>query len=339
MRLAFLGNGPFGLPTLRALHESPYEISGVVCRPDRPAGRGRKPELAPTKALALDLGLEIIEVADLKAPDTHEVLDRLPADLWVVVAFPILPGALLGIPPMGTVNLHGSLLPRYRGAAPIQWAVIEGERATGVTTFFIDPGVDTGAICLQREVAIEPEETAGELAGRLADIGADLMIETLACIETGDAPRLPQDDQQATRAPKLTKADGKLDWGLSARQLVNRVHGLNPWPGGHTYSGSERLAIHRARVVGPGDVPWNPGDEPPPGGIGGFTPDGLPVIAAGDGAGVALVEIQRPGRRSVGGADGARGLHWKSGERLGEQPDHASDDDRGDEGVRDAERS
>ncbi len=324
MRLAFLGNGSFGLRTLRALHESPYEISGVVCRPDRPAGRGRRPEPAPTKTLALELGLEIIEVADLKAPETHEVLDHLEADLWVVVAFPIIPAALLAIPPLGTVNLHGSLLPRYRGAAPIQWAVIEGEPTTGVTTFFVDPGVDTGAICLQREVAIGHEETAGELGARLADIGSELMVETLGRMEAGDAPRLPQDANQATRAPKLTKTDGELDWGLSARQLANRVRGLNPWPGGYTHSGSERIAIHRARVVEAGDAPWDPGNEPPPGGIGGFTPDGLPIVAAGDGAGVALVEIQRPGRRSVGGAEGSRGLRWKTGERLGPGRDTAS---------------
>lgn len=315
MRIAFLGNGAFGLPTLRTLNESRYELIAVVTRPDRPAGRGRKPEPSATKAAALELGVPVVEVEDLHAPQSGAALRALAADLWVVVAFPILPDELLEIPPLGTINLHASLLPRYRGAAPVQWALINGESITGVTTFFIDAGVDTGAICLQRELAIEPEETAGELSERLALAGAELMLETVERIEAGDAPRIPQDEGLATRAPRLRKEDGALDWQGAGRDLTNRIRGLNPWPGCYTEAGGIRLLVHRARYVDRSRRPWR---EPlVPGTVGGFLEDGTPVVAAGDGTGVALLELQREGKRIAGGAEVARGLRWKGGERLG----------------------
>jgi methionyl-tRNA formyltransferase len=256
----------------------------------------------------------VIEIDDLKDPEAANTLKGLGAELWVVVAFPIIPDALLEIPLLGTVNLHASLLPRYRGAAPIQWALIEGASVTGVTTFFIDAGVDTGAICLQRETEIETEETAGELSERLSGLGAQLMLETLNRIEKGDAPRLPQDDAAAIRAPKLTKEDGALDWTLAGADLVNRIRGLNPWPGCYTGTEKGRLLLHRARLCGSEAIPWS--GEMAPGTVGGFLEDGTPVVAAGDGSGVALLEIQREGRRSSTGAEVARGLRWKGGERL-----------------------
>ncbi len=313
MKLAFLGNGEFGVPVLEALQVSSHEVAAVVTRPDRPAGRGRAPEPSPIKAAADRAGLSVVELADLKNEDTRDRLAALAVECWVVVAFPIIPRALLGLPPRGIINLHASLLPRYRGAAPIQWALIRGEQVTGVTTFFIDAGVDTGSICLQREVAIEPEENAGELAVRLALTGATLMVETLDRLQRGDLPRTPQDPALATPAPRLEKEAGLLDWTLEATEVVNRVRGLNPWPGTWTFFGSERILVRRAHRAGP---PWE-ARPAVPGPIVGLLETGEPVVAAGGGSGIVLVELQRAGRRPVTGSEFARGMRWQGGEELG----------------------
>jgi methionyl-tRNA formyltransferase len=313
VRLAFLGNGEFGVPVLEALLGSSHNLTAVVTRSDRPAGRGRAPEPSPIKEAARRTGTTVVEVSDLKDPETRNRLVALEADCWVVVAFPILPRILLDVPPHGIINLHASLLPRYRGAAPIQWALIRGERVTGVTTFLIDAGIDTGAICLQRELAIEPGENAGELAVRLARTGAALMVETLDRLQRGDLPRLPQDPARATPAPKLEKEEGLLDWTLAATDLVNRVRGLNPWPGTWTFFGPERILVRRAGRAGP---PWEPLTAAP-GTVAAFLESGEPVVAAGGGSGVVLLEAQRAGRRPATGSELARGLRWRGGERLG----------------------
>lgn len=312
MRVAFLGNGAFGLPTLTSLAGSRHELVAVVTRPDRPAGRGRRLEPSPPKQAALGLGVPVVEVGDLKAGSTRERLSGLDAECWVVVAFPILPAPLLDVPPRGIINLHASLLPAYRGAAPVQWALINGEQVTGVTTFFIDAGVDTGALCLQREVPIEPEEDAGELAERLARVGAGLMLETLDRVAAGDEPRLRQDPALVTPAPRLSKEDGEIDWERPAVEVVNRIRGLNPWPGTWTWLAGERLIIRRVRTA----APSSPGT--PAGTVTGRDAGGYPVVAAGDGGGVVILEAQRAGRRPMGGEELARGLHWQGGERLGE---------------------
>ena len=232
----------------------------------------------------------------------------------MVVAFPIIPAPLLQIPPLGTVNLHASLLPRYRGAAPVQRAIMAGEERTGVTTFFIDAGVDTGAICRQQEVDIEPGETSGELSARLSHIGAQLMLETLAMVRSGDPPRAPQDAALASPAPRLSKEEGRLIWSEDARTLVNRIRGTNPWPGAFTFAAGERLLVHRADPIAAGEVPWT--GEVEPGTVAAFTDDGSPIVAAGDGGGVVLLELQRGGRKASSGADVSRGLRWRGGEQL-----------------------
>ncbi len=316
MRIAFLGNGAFGVPTLYALARSTHEVISVITRQDRPAGRGRKLLPSPPKTAAMELGISVVEIKDMKSPETEASLRALDAEVWVVVAFPIIPENLLDIPPQGIVNLHASLLPRYRGAAPVQWALIRGETATGITTFFIDADVDTGAICLQREVPIGREETAGELSERLAAIGAGLMVETIDLVGAGTAPRIVQDTQQATPAPKLSKADGELDWRLPAEEVVNRVRGLNPWPGGYTHIGQERILVLRVRRMVEEKVVSETVESPPPGTVWGFLEDGSPVVVAGDGEAVALLELQRAGKRAVAGAELARGLHWKGGEKF-----------------------
>lgn len=257
-----------------------------------------------------------MEINDLKAPETGGLLRSLDAELWVVIAFPIIPEALLDIPQKGIVNLHASLLPSYRGAAPVQWAIINGESVTGLTTFFIDAGVDTGRICLQREVEILPDENAGELSERLSEIGALLVVETVESVERGNAPGIAQDPSMATPAPKLSKSDGELNWDMPATDLVNRIRGLNPWPGSYTFLGEERILVLRARKVEESGIPWQIADAPLPGTIGGFLEDQTPVVAAGDGLGVALLNLQREGRKSGSGADVMRGLHCKGGERF-----------------------
>ncbi len=315
MKVAFLGNGAFGVPALRALVGSDHAVAAVVTRPNRPAGRGRRPSPSPPAAAASELDIPILHIEDLKAPRTEERLREVEADLWVVAAFRIIPRDLLGIPPRGIINLHASLLPSYRGAAPIQRAIMEGEERTGVTTFFIDAAVDTGAVCLQEETGIGPTETAGELHDRLALLGADLVVETVDRIEEGDVPRVPQDDSAATPAPRIAREEGELDWSGEAVELARRIRGLDPWPGTWTWWKGARLIIRRARPAEPSELPWDPEGAPSAGTVD-LLKDGTPVAAAGDGGGVVLLEIQRAGRQTVPGADAARGLRWEGGEVL-----------------------
>jgi len=316
VNIAFLGNGSFGVTTLQEIHNSSHNLLSVVTRPDRPEGRGRKLAPSPVKLAALELGLSVLEYGNLKDVETQEQFRSLQTDMWVVVAFPILPESLLGIPPLGIVNLHASMLPRYRGAAPVQWAIIKGESATGVTTFFIDAGVDTGSICMQREVPIDPDETAGELSERLKLIGAKLMLESIDLVEGGEAPRIAQDSSVSSPAPKLNKSDGELDWNSGADEVVNRIRGLNPWPGSFTYYNDERILVLKARVLLDSDDFQDAAANHPPGSIAGFLKDGGPLVAAGDGRLIVLLQLQRAGRQPAIAADVARGLRVEAGDRF-----------------------
>ena len=316
MNIAYLGNGSFGVPTLQEIHDSSNHILSVVTRPDRPEGRGRKLAPSPVKVAALELGLPVLEYGNLKDAGTQAQFQSLKADLWVVVAFPIIPESFLEIPPQGIVNLHASLLPRYRGAAPVQWAIIQGESVTGVTTFFIDAGVDTGLICLQREVSIDPDETAGELSERLKYIGAKAMLETIDLVESGEAPRISQDSSVSSPAPKLDKSDGELDWNSGAVEVINRIRGLNPWPGSFTYFNQERILVLKARAFLDTDEIQDAVASHPPGSIAGFLKDGSPLVVAGDGPLIVLQKLQRAGRQPANAADVARGLRVKNGDRF-----------------------
>ena len=317
MRVAFLGNGIFGLPALEALVRSRHAITSLVTRPDRAQGRGRRQRPTLTKIRAGELDLPVVEIDSLESAAAAEELRALEADIWAVVAFPIIPDSLLSIPPAGTVNLHASLLPRYRGAAPVQWALINGEEVTGVTTFFIDAGIDTGAICLQREIAIDPRENAGDLSARLARHGAELLVETLDRVEAGTAERRPQDDALATPAPRLKKSDGLLDWHEPADRIVNRVRGLTPWPGAYTFLNAERMVVISARRISSGEVPWEEGAAPAPGTLAGYLVDGTPIVSTGSGEGIALLYLQRESRAAAPGADVIRGMHCECGECFG----------------------
>ena len=229
MRVLFYGTPAFALPTLDALLAH-HEVVTVVTQPDRPAHRGQRLTAPPVKERALAAGLPILQPGRLRDPGWAERLADLGADVAVVVAFgQILPKPVLDAPRRGSINVHGSILPRYRGAAPIAWAIMRGETETGITTFQMDPGMDTGDVLLTARTAIGPDETAGELAGRLSVLGAEVMIETLARLDS--LTPTPQRDDEATLAPRLKKTDGFVDWGRPARDIVNQVRGCNPWPG------------------------------------------------------------------------------------------------------------
>jgi methionyl-tRNA formyltransferase len=303
MRVLFYGTPAFALPTLHALLER-HHVVAAVTQPDRPAGRGQRAQASPVKAAAIEHGIPVVQPTRVRDPGWPERLAEHASDVAVVVAFgQILPSAVLDVPARGSINVHASLLPRYRGAAPVAWAIIRGERETGITTFQMDPGMDTGPLLLQRKTAIGPDETAGELAERLAALGADVLLDTLDRLETL-TPR-PQDSGAATLAPRLRKEDGRLDWTDSAAALVARVRGLNPWPGAVTAVPGGRLLIWRARAVeGRGE----------PGVLTGVTGP----LAIGTGEGLLLpVEVQPENRRAMTWDDYLRGARLGPGAALG----------------------
>lgn len=267
-----MGTPDFAAVHLKALAAAGYPIVGVVTQPDRPRGRGGRVSFSPVKQAALELGLPVLQPARVKNPQAVADIAALQPDLAVVVAFgQILTQQLLDVPRLGCINVHASLLPQYRGAAPIHWAVINGETLTGVTTMWMDAGLDTGDMILRSEVPIGPEMTTGELHDRLAEAGAELLVRTLRAVERGDAPRTPQDHAIATYAPRLTPADERIDWTRPAAQIANLVRGMNPWPVAHTVTPRGRLKVWQAR-------PWNPAQ-------GGALP--LTGAAASPGAGSA----------------------------------------------------
>jgi methionyl-tRNA formyltransferase len=251
LRVVFLGTPQFAVPTLQALIDHPHmEVAGVVCQPDRPAGRGQKLHLPPVKELALAHGLPILQPEKLaKTEGAFETLQSWQPDLIVMVAFgQILKKAVLSLPPKGIVNLHGSLLPAYRGAAPINWAVINGDTESGITTMFTEAGVDTGPMLLKARVAIGPDMTAEELGHELSKVGAPLIIETLEQLQSGSLKPERQDDSEATFAPMLDKELGHLDWSKSAAAIHNLVRGLVPWPGTYTTFRESPLKIIRSSL-------------------------------------------------------------------------------------------
>ncbi|GJL58636.1 MAG: methionyl-tRNA formyltransferase [Nitrospirales bacterium] len=249
MRIVFMGTPAFAVPTLQQLLKTDFSVVGVVCQPDRPSGRGKKVQVGPVKALALSQNIPMVQPEKMKDPHLMETLRAWNPEVVVVAAYGrILPKPILDLPPKGCLNVHGSLLPKYRGAAPIQWAVIQGEVKTGVTIMLMDEGMDTGAILQQEEVAIGPEETSGELASRMAQVGGALLVRTLRGWVAGTMSPLPQNDSAATLAPILTKEDGLMYWDRPARTLANRIRGLLPWPGVYTFLEGERWGIWKAQV-------------------------------------------------------------------------------------------
>lgn len=254
-----MGTPEFAVPTLEALQRSPHRVLMVVTRPDRPRGRGRRNAPPPVKVAAQDLGLEVLQPESVKTDDFYGRMADLTFDFFVIVAFgQIIPPRVLEIPQRASVNVHASLLPRYRGPAPIQWAIINREPHTGVTTMFMDAGMDTGDILLQAQEPIRPDDTSETLHARLADLGARTLLKTLAQFADGDIQPVKQDDRLATYAPMLKKADGCIDWHRPAVEIEAFIRGVTPWPGAFTHFGQRQLKVFRAAVL-PGRCNVPPG--------------------------------------------------------------------------------
>ena len=319
LRIVFAGTSAFAVPILQALAEKNYLLAGVVTQPDRPAGRGQVLQPPPVKAKALDLGLPVYQPVTLKNDEARNLFTTLSPDLLVVVAYgKLLPSWLLALPRYGAVNLHGSLLPKFRGAAPIQWAVASGESETGVCTMRLDEGLDTGPVYACEKTPIDPDESVQHLSARLSALGADLMIRTVGGILAGTLQPVPQDHTRATLAPILTKQDGTIDWRLPARAIHNRVRAFNPWPGTRTQFRGEACKILKTRLYG--DIR----PEPQPAGTLIFLPGAERSLAiiCGDGTALQLLELQLPNRKPQSGMDFVNGLRVVAGEKLGASDGH-----------------
>jgi methionyl-tRNA formyltransferase len=313
LNLVFCGTPRFAVPTLEKLIEAGHSIPLVVTQPDRPRGRGMEVAVSPVKDAAVRLGIAVLQPATVK--NNAEFRDQLTAirpDAIIVVGYGrIIPQWMIDLPRLGNLNLHASLLPKYRGAAPIQWAIATGESVTGVTTMRIDAGLDTGDILMQRETPIGLEDTAEMLGPKLAAIGADLTVETLRGLENGQVRPTPQDHSQATLAPILKKEDGRMDFARSARDLFNRLRGFQPWPGAFTIFRGKTLQVHRAQPMQHAGALTS----------GELVVEGIRLlVGCGQQAESALelIEIQLEGKRRMTAQEFINGYRPKSGDRLGQ---------------------
>ena len=311
MKLVFLGTPEFACPSLDALVKAGHDVVGVVTRPDRPAGRGGRIAPPAVKRLALERGLALLQPEKVNRPESVDAIRRLEPDVLVVVAFgSILKKPLLDIAPLGSVNVHASLLPAYRGMAPVQWTLVHGRRTTGVTIMLLDEGMDTGPVLERRVVEVDPVETAGELLGRLALEGASLLLETLRGLAAGTLVPVPQPEEGATYAPGLTKEHGYLDLERGCGESFDQFRGVTPAPGARVFLGSDAVLVEEMRPV--------PGPDGPPYTV--LQAEGRHLrVAAGQGA-VDLLGVRPPGRKSMDGAAFARGRKLGPGSRLSPPP-------------------
>ena len=309
MRVVFMGTPEFAVPSLKALLDAGYAVVGVFTQPDRPVGRGHKLAACPVKKLAVERGVPVYQFERLRNEEGLACLRALAPDIVVTAAFgQILSQALLDVPKMGTVNVHASLLPAYRGAAPINWCILNGETRTGVTTMLTDAGVDTGAMLLRRETDIGETETAAELSVRLSQLGAELLIETLKGYIAGEIAPTPQDERLASRQPMLKKEMGLIDWTRSAKEIACQARGLDPWPSAWTDYLGGTLKIYRARpAVGEGE----PGTV-----LRSSAKEGL-FVACGEGA-LEVLEMQAPGGKRMSARAYLAGKKIEPGTRFGE---------------------
>ena len=308
LNLVFCGTPRFAVPTLDKLVDAGFHISLVVTQPDRPKGRGLELVSSPVKRRALQLGLPITQPETIKNNETfRSQLSSLKPDAIIVVGYGrIIPQWMLDLPPLGNINLHASLLPKYRGAAPIQWAIARGETVTGVTTMKIDAGLDTGDILLQQEIPIAPNDTAETLAPKLASMGAELMVETLRGLQSGSIHPRQQDHAQATLAPILKKEDGLIDFSRPAAESLNRMRGFQPWPGANTKFRGKNLQLWRASAL----------DRALPSSELKMEDDRL-LVGCGQGTAIELLELQLEGKKRTSAADFIRGYRPAPGEKLG----------------------
>ncbi|WP_058485312.1 methionyl-tRNA formyltransferase [Defluviitalea phaphyphila] len=248
MKVVFMGTPDFAVPSLQKLIDEKYDIAAVITQPDRPKGRGKKMMPPPVKVLALKYNIPVFQPEKVKNPEFIEKLRSIAPDLIIVIAFgQILPKEILDMPKFGCINVHGSLLPKYRGAAPIQWAIINGEKVTGVTTMFMDEGMDTGDIILKRELPIEEDDTAGDIHDKMSILGAELLKETLDNLIRGNIRREKQNDKEATYAPMLKKEMGLINWGETSEKIINLVRGLSPWPSAYTFYKDQMIKIWKVQ--------------------------------------------------------------------------------------------
>jgi methionyl-tRNA formyltransferase len=311
MRIVFMGTPESAVPSLQRLLDDGHEVVSVWTQPDKPAGRGDKMHEPPVKAFALAKGLEVEQPSKIRTPQMKDLFASYNADVAVVVAYGrILPAEYLAAPRRGCINVHFSLLPRYRGAAPVNWAIVNGEEKTGVTTMFVQQELDSGPILLQRETQIGPAETAPELMQRLAESGADLLGETLTRLD--ELKPILQDESKATFAPLLTKATGVIDWSGKGVEIERRVRGFQTWPNAYTHWKSQQLIIWRASAqvdvensAAPGDVIAAHGDEL--------------IVSCGEKTALRLLELQLEGKRRLLSRDFLNGTHLKIGDRFGQE--------------------
>jgi len=309
MRILFMGTGGFAVPTLKALLASKHCIIGVVTQPDRPTGRGLQTRFSPVKQVALEVGVPIHQPEKVRSEDFVSLVRELAPDAVVVAAFgQIIPKAVLDIPRFGNINVHASILPKYRGAAPVHHALFNGETHTGVTTMLMDPGLDTGPILLQKEIEIRPEDDEGTLEARLAEIGAALLLETLERLERGDITPRPQEGASATYAPSVKREDCAICWDNDAGTIVNRVSGCTPRPGAYTLWRGSPLKVWSSGVAENAEAAGEPGEVLRVG------TEGI-TVQAGRGA-VLLIEVQPENRKRMHASEFARGYGVVKGTRL-----------------------
>jgi methionyl-tRNA formyltransferase len=310
MRLLFCGTPHFAVPTfIHLLAEPDIEIAAVITQPDRPRGRGKQISASPMKTAAIAASIPVHQPEKIRSPEARNLLQQLAPDCIIIIAYgQIIPAALLTIPKLGWINLHGSLLPKYRGAAPINWAIANGETQTGLTTMRIDAGMDTGDMLLQQEIDIAPEETAPELAASMAEAGAPLVLATLRGLVSENLVPRPQDNDQATYAPLLKKEDGRIDWNLPAQQIYNRMRGFTPWPGAYTsfrgqtcHLWAEPFSLQTLTGGAPGTI---------------FREDTQILIACGHATLLRLLSVKLEGRKQISAVEFANGARLTERERF-----------------------
>jgi methionyl-tRNA formyltransferase len=316
LRIVFCGTPEFAVPSLRRLAERPeFSVEAVITQPDRPRGRGQHVSSSPVKEAALEIGLHVYQPETIKSESAQEFLKRVAPDAVVIIAYgQIIPARLLTIPRLGWLNLHASLLPRYRGAAPIHWAIANGETITGLTTMQIDAGMDTGPTLLRREIEISPDETAPELAARMSATGTDLITESLLRFDRGEISPVPQDEKSASYAPILKKEHGRINWGQPAQQIYNRMRGFTPWPGAYTKFrdqtchvwGHPGISAEASTLIKPGEIiEFTMGSKVA----------GLKVVC-GEGSILELDSVQVEGRKKTSALEFARGARFGPSERF-----------------------
>jgi methionyl-tRNA formyltransferase len=319
MRIVFCGTPSFAVPTLKHLLAQPdFEIAGVITQPDRPRGRGQEVSFSPVKETALATNVAVHQPEKIRALEAEALLRRLAPDCIVIIAYgQIIPARLLPIPKLGWINLHASLLPKYRGAAPINWAIVNGETRTGLTTMRIDAGMDTGEMLLQTEIDIRAKETAPELAARMAEIGAPLMAKTMRGLAGGTLTPKPQNHAEASYAPMLKKEDGRIDWKKPATEIYNRMRGFAPWPGAYTTFRGQSCHVWAEPVSKEGSAGLASGASgAAPGTL--FGEKEELFLLCGDATVLRVLVVQVEGRKAVNAADFANGARLKSGERFGD---------------------